>query len=213
MTVPLKLVATAVVGAIGWGVASGVAVAAASGVGPAGQRGAPGATGAAGPPGVTSTVAGTPGVRGPKGPTGATGPKGADYHASWSVVDASDLSSNFDPCTEYNVCIPGYSDSFYGGTIVVRNTGSQTQRVRFTLEMYYKPNGTVGCDINVDQDLAERKIAYDDSTEIPGEDTSAPIFVKPGQTDKIFVDDETGNCLSADETLHWTPRIKPPQDQ
>ena len=212
MTVRAKLAAAVVAGAVGWGVASGVAVAGVTGVGPAGDRGAQGSPGVPGKPGVTSTVVGPTGARGPKGPTGDAGPKGADYRASWAVVDSSDLSSVFDRCVEYNVCIPGYSDSFYGGTIVVRNTGTKTQRVRFTLEMYYKPNGTVGCDIDVDQDLAEKKIADDDFTEIPGEDTTAPVYVKPGHTDKIFVSDDTSGCLSADETLHWTARIKPPRD-
>jgi hypothetical protein len=209
VNVPLKLAATVVAGAVGWGVASGVAVAGVTGAGPTGERGAPGAAGAAGVPGPDSTVVGPVGDPGPKGPTGDAGPKGADYHSSWAVVDSSDLTSNFDPCVEYNVCIPGYSDSFYGGTIVVRNTGTKSQRVRFTLEMYYKPNGTVGCDIDIDQDLGDKKIADGDFTEIPGQDESVPVYLKPGKTGKIFVSDDSGGCLSADDTLHWTARIKP----
>jgi hypothetical protein len=209
MIVGLKVTAAVTAGAVGWGVASGVAVAGVTGVGPTGAQGAQGPAGAPGMPGPASTVVGAVGERGPQGATGDTGPKGADYHASWAVVDSSDLTSNFDPCVEYDVCIPGYSDSFYGGTIVVRNTGTQTQRVRFTLEMYYKPNGTVGCDIDVDQDVDDKKIADGDTSEIPGQDTSAPIYVKPGKTDKIFVSDDSAGCLSADDNLHWTPRIKP----
>jgi hypothetical protein len=207
--VPLKLAAVIAAGAVGWGAASGVAVAGVAGIGPTGARGAQGAAGAPGAPGPDSTVAGPVGERGPQGPTGDPGPKGADYHASWAIVDASDLSSNFNDCyTSPLTCLDGV-DSFYGGTIEVRNTGTQTQRVRFTLEMYYKPNGTVGCDIDVDQDLGDKKIADGDNSDIPGQDTTAPIYVKPGKTDKIFVSDDTGGCLSADDNLHWTPRIKP----
>lgn len=211
MILPLKLAATVVAGAVGWGVASGVAVAGVAGVGPAGAQGAPGAAGAPGAPGADSTVAGAVGEAGAKGLTGDAGPTGADYHASWSIVDASDLDSNFISCAVAPLtCIPGV-ESFWGGTLVVRNTGTRTQRVRFSLEMYYKPNGTVGCTVDIDQDLADKKIADGDDSEIPGQDTSAPIYVKPGRTDRIFVSDDSGGCLSADENLHWTPRIKPPR--
>jgi hypothetical protein len=211
VSIPVKLAAAAVAGAMSWGVASGAGLAGMIGAGPAGEQGAQGAAGATGAAGVTSTEAGPAGERGAKGPTGNTGAKGADYHSSWAVVDSSDLSSVFDDCVEYNVCIPGYSDSFYGGTIVVRNTGSKSQRVRFTLEMYYKPNGSVGCTIDVDQDLAEKKIADEDFKETPGEDTTRPVYIKPGKTGKIFVSDDSAGCLSADDTLRWTARIKPPR--
>jgi hypothetical protein len=131
----------------------------------------------------------------------------------WKVVSSADLESNFWDCT-INYC-PAYHEPWYGGTLVVRNVGTRPQRVKFKVEMYYKPTGHVSCSFEVDQTVFDRRLAEGDGGEaLPGEedkdDEPAPP-VGRGKTVKVFLDDDsdsTGSCLRADD-VKFTARIVP----
>jgi hypothetical protein len=92
MNVTRRVAVILAAGVLGWGGATGIAVAAVAGVGPQGETGtqgvagAPGVNGKDGADGTDNTVAGPRGPVGPQGAAGATGPRGAAYKASTHTV-------------------------------------------------------------------------------------------------------------------------------
>lgn len=92
MTLTRRLLVLLVAGVLGWGAATGLAVAAVAGIGPdgapgvRGPAGAPGAAGSNGLDGADNDVRGPRGPAGPKGPTGDPGPAGPAYRPGTHTV-------------------------------------------------------------------------------------------------------------------------------